>query len=100
MQSIEGLLQFDPDSITPRRARIRGVVTMHGQDLLFVRDASGGSIQVIETLAHDIIAPGDEVEVSGFPSLGDYSAVLRTRWSARSAGRRARRGRPSPRSRR
>ena len=76
VQSVGGLMQFDPDLSTPRRARIRGVVTMHGQDLLFVRDASGGSIQVIETLAHDTIAPGDEIEVSGFPSLGDYSAVL------------------------
>ena len=76
VQSIEGLLQFDPDLSTPRRVRIRGVVTMHGPDLLFVRDASGGSIQVIETLAHESVVPGDEIEVSGFPSLGDYSAVL------------------------
>ena len=50
---------------------------MHAQDLLFVRDASGGSIQVFESLAHESVAPGDEVEVSGFPSLGDYSAVMR-----------------------
>ena len=50
---------------------------MHARDLLFVRDASGGSIQVFETLAHESVAPGDQVEVSGFPSLGDYSAVLR-----------------------
>ncbi len=77
MRSIQGLLQFDPDSLTPGRTRIRGVVTMHAPDLLFVRDASGGSIQVFESLAHESVAPGDEVEVSGFPSLGDYSAVMR-----------------------
>ena len=77
VQSIQGLLQFDPDSVTPRRTRIRGVVTMRARDLLFVRDASGGSIQVFESLAHESVAPGDEVEVSGFPSLGDYSAVMR-----------------------
>ena len=77
LQSIESLLQFDPNSISPSRARIRGVVTLHGRDLMFVRDASGGSIQVFETLAHEPVSPGDEVEVSGFPSLGDYSAVMR-----------------------
>ncbi len=77
LQSIESLLQFDPNSISPSRARIRGVVTLHGGDLMFVRDASGGSIQVFETLAHEPVSPGDEVEVSGFPSLGDYSAVMR-----------------------
>ena len=76
VQSVEGLLQFDPDVSTPHRARIRGIVTMRGQDLLFVRDASGGSIQVIATLAHESVAPGDEVEVSGFPTLGEYSAVM------------------------
>ena len=77
VQPIEQLLQFDPDSTTSTRARIRGVVTMHSGDHLFVRDASGGSIQVFETLAQQAVAPGDEVEVAGFPSLGDYSAVLR-----------------------
>ena len=77
VHSIGALLQFDPDSTTPRRARIRGVVTMHGRNLLFVRDASGGSIQVFETLSHQAVAPGDEIEVAGFPSLGDYSVVMR-----------------------
>jgi len=76
VQSIAGLMRFDPNSTSPGRARIRGVVTMHGREL-FVRDAAGGSIQVSETLAHEPVAPGDEVEVSGFPSLGDYSAVMR-----------------------
>jgi signal transduction histidine kinase/DNA-binding response OmpR family regulator len=76
VQPIAGLMQFDPTSTSPGRARIRGVVTMHGRGL-FVRDAAGGSIQVFETLTHESVAPGDEVEVSGFPSLGDYSAVMR-----------------------
>jgi signal transduction histidine kinase/DNA-binding response OmpR family regulator len=76
VQSIAGLMQFDPSSISQGRTRIRGVVTMHGRGL-FVRDAAGGSIQVFETLAHESAAPGDVVEVSGFPSLGDYSAVMR-----------------------
>ena len=76
VQSIAGLMQFDPSSTSQGRARIRGVVTMHGRGL-FVRDEAGGSIQVFETLAHEPVAPGDEVEVSGFPSLGDYSAVMR-----------------------
>jgi hypothetical protein len=58
---------------------------MHGGDLLFVRDASGGSVQVFETLAHEAVNPGDEVEVSGFPSLGDYSAVMRdSPWATQS----------------
>ena len=77
VQSVGGLMQFDPDSITTRRARIRGVVTMHGGDHLFLRDGSGGSIQVFETLTQQAVTPGDEVEVAGFPSLGDYSAVMR-----------------------
>ena len=77
LRSVQGLLQFDPNSGAPSRERIRGVVTMHSGDLLFVRDASGGSIQVIETLTHEPVRPGDEIEVSGFPSLGDYNAVMR-----------------------
>ena len=76
-QSIQGLLQFDPDSATPRRTRIQGVVTLRAGGLLFVHDDSGGSIQVFPTLADQPVAPGDQVEVSGFPSLGEYSAVLR-----------------------
>jgi signal transduction histidine kinase/CheY-like chemotaxis protein len=77
LHSIESLLQFDPKSTSPARARVRGVVTLHGADFLFVRDASGGSIQVFETLSHEPVNPGDEVEVSGFPAHGDYSAVIR-----------------------
>jgi signal transduction histidine kinase/CheY-like chemotaxis protein/HPt (histidine-containing phosphotransfer) domain-containing protein len=75
VQPIDGLLQFDPDSGTPQRARIRGVVTMRSGDAMFVRDATAG-IRVHETLTGHSLAPGDEVEVSGFPSLGDYSVVL------------------------
>jgi signal transduction histidine kinase/CheY-like chemotaxis protein/HPt (histidine-containing phosphotransfer) domain-containing protein len=75
VQPIDGLLQFDPDSATPQRARIRGVVTMRSGEALFVRDATAG-IRVQETLTEHSLAPGDEVEVSGFPSLGDYSVVL------------------------
>ena len=75
VQPIDGLMQFDPDSSTPARARIRGVVTMRSREALFVRDATAG-IRVHETLSQHTLAPGDEIEVSGFPSLGDYSVIL------------------------
>ncbi len=75
LQRVNDLLNFNPDSGVPGRARVRGVVTMRGGDGLFVRDDSG-SIQVMKTLADQSVSPGDEVEVSGFPSQGEYSAVM------------------------
>ncbi|HEX6212419.1 MAG TPA: response regulator, partial [Methylomirabilota bacterium] len=87
-EPVAGLLRFDPDSDEPRRSRIRGVVTHRAADGLFVRDDSA-SIQVLQARSPEPFEPGDEVEVSGFPSLGDYSAVLRDAL-VRRVGRRVR----------
>ena len=57
------------------RAHVRGVVVHHQPGAaLWVRDADR-SLRV-ETTQGEALQPGDEVDVLGFPALGDYSAVL------------------------
>lgn len=70
------LLRFD--QLTGKqghRVHIRGVVIHHRPGIaLWVRDQDR-SVRV-ETSQAEVLAPGDEVDVLGFPVLGEYSAVL------------------------
>jgi signal transduction histidine kinase/CheY-like chemotaxis protein/HPt (histidine-containing phosphotransfer) domain-containing protein len=72
---VDDLLRFDPDAPGLRRTRIRGIVTMRSASGLFLEDESG-SIRVVRSAAGETFEPGDEVEVSGLPTLGDYGVVL------------------------
>ncbi len=69
------LMQFSPLTPANHRVRVRGIVTFNGpSELVYIRDGDRGlMLQVLQTLA---LEPGDRVEASGFPSLGDYSPVL------------------------
>ncbi len=73
---VGSLLRFD--QLTGKqghRVHVRGVVVHHrAGDALWIRDREC-SIRV-ETTQGELLRPGEEVDVLGFPALGDYSAVL------------------------
>lgn len=72
---VDSLLQFSPTGRPGHRVRVRGVVTHHepGRSL-FLRDGSLGlAVQTRDTTP---AAPGDLVEVLGFPAMGSFSAKL------------------------
>jgi signal transduction histidine kinase/FixJ family two-component response regulator len=75
VQPINALLQFNPEQPTDHRVRIQGTVTLRrANGTVFVADGTGGvPIQAPRDLA---IAPGDRVDVVGFPAQADYLAVL------------------------
>jgi diguanylate cyclase (GGDEF)-like protein/PAS domain S-box-containing protein len=59
------------------RVKVRGVITarFHGRSF-FLMDATGGIY--VKSQDGTPIAPGDEVDVIGFPAKGAYSTVLRS----------------------
>jgi len=73
---VASLLQFE--HLTGghgHREHVRGVVIHHRPGaFLWVRDRDR-SLRV-ETTQADVLHPGDEVDVVGYPARGDYSAVL------------------------
>ena len=75
LSRVDDLLRFDPDAPGLRRTRVRGIVTMRSAAGLFLQDESG-SIRVVRSATGETFEPGDEVEVAGLPTLGDYGVVL------------------------
>ena len=73
---VSSLLQFEQSSGRHgHRVHIRGVVIRHKPGVgLWVRD--GDHSLMVETKLVDELEPGDEVDVLGFPVLGEYSPVL------------------------
>lgn len=73
---IAGLLQFDQLSgRRGHRVHVRGVVIHHEPGVaLWIRDRDH-SLRV-ETTQSAPVVPGDEVDVVGFPAMGDYTAIL------------------------
>ena len=75
LRSVETLLQFSRDAAMGHRVRIEGVVTStRHSGPTWVRDATGAV--VVKDHNDQNLAPGDLVEVSGFPSQGSYSPIL------------------------
>ena len=74
-QTISGLLQFRPDRPAGHRVRVRGTVTLQrGEGSLFIEDATGGVL--VQTAEPVSLAPGDFVEVVGFPAPADNAPIL------------------------
>ncbi len=72
---IGSLLQFAPQSTYGHRVKVAGtVIYFEPGALLFLQDAGHG-VQV-ETKERDPLQPGDQVEVMGFVSQGDYTPLL------------------------
>src|SRR5579863_711056 len=69
------LLRFELDSGKSQRVRVRGTATF--QQLgraLFIRDGDQGLMVYTRQMLR--VRPGDQVEVVGFPSLGEYAPIL------------------------
>jgi signal transduction histidine kinase/CheY-like chemotaxis protein len=75
VQPINSLLQFKPEQPADHRVRVQGIVTLRRPSgTVFIADATGGL--PIEAPRDLSIAPGDRVDVVGFPAQADYLAVL------------------------
>ena len=79
------VLEFHPEDKPGRRLHVRGEVTLHRPGrFLYLRDAGGPlRVESRDTLA---LAPGDEVDVVGFPGVGEFRPVLRDASVRRSDG--------------
>jgi signal transduction histidine kinase len=68
------LFQFNTAGYYRRRVRVQGSVTAQNGGSLFIQDK--GAALSIKTHQTNIFYPGDLVEVTGFPRVGQYSPVL------------------------
>ena len=69
-----GLLNFAGVDRAGRLVRIRGVVMVAREHVLYLRDADG-SVEV-HTEALETVKPGDLIDAAGFPTTGAYSPQL------------------------
>jgi signal transduction histidine kinase len=73
--SVASLLQFAPQGAYGHRVHVRGIVTHQRLGQFFwIRDNDRGLR--VESHQHDILQVGDEVDVLGFPSRGDYTPIM------------------------
>ncbi len=72
---INSLMQFDLSALHGHRVKVKGVVVLQqpGQ-AISIRDQDQGLW--VKTPQTQIVNPGEEVEVIGFPVSGEYSPVL------------------------
>ena len=94
-RAIQSLFQFSPGAHESHRVRVDGTVTYREPGgALYVWDGTAGLL--VQTTQPDTLLVGDEVQVVGFPVMGDWTPVLADAiFKRRSAP--ARRPRPSRR---
>lgn len=74
-QRVGEVLRFSPTGFTGHRVRVRGFVTGHrDRDTLWLREGDRG--MRVASRQEGALAPGDEVEVVGFPDHGGYTPSL------------------------
>jgi signal transduction histidine kinase len=74
-RSVASLMQFERNAAFGHRVHVRGLVTHHRRGVsLWLRDGEHG-LQV-QSESNEILQPGDEVDVLGFPALGENSPIL------------------------
>jgi signal transduction histidine kinase len=72
---VKDLLTFSRETLPGHRIKVRGVVTYQEPgSLLFIKDDARGLL--IKTSARDLLNPGDEVEVLGFPVFGISTPIM------------------------
>ena len=73
--ALNSVAQYHRDDFTGKRVHVKGIVTCQrpGEDL-FLKDETGGL--EIETSQPETFAPGDVVEVVGFPKVENFLPVL------------------------
>jgi signal transduction histidine kinase len=75
LQRIDEILRFTPTGFSGHRIRVRGVVTAHQPDKsLWLQEQNRGLRVASE--GEGALAPGDVVEVVGFPDHGGYAPNL------------------------
>jgi PAS domain S-box-containing protein len=89
-RAIQSLFQFAPNARENHRVRVDGTVTYRQPGgALYVWDGTAGML--VQTSQPDTLLVGDEVEVVGFPVMGDWTPVL-----ADAIFKRVRAGAPPP----
>lgn len=72
---IQSVATFDPDRLAGRRVKVQGVVTLALPNRgFYLQDDSGGLL--VLTQDTNTLATGDQVEVLGFPAIGNFSPQL------------------------
>ena len=72
---VRTILGFTPQGFTGHRVKVQGILTLfRPRQYAFIEDGSGGLY--VTTAQATPLAPGDRVEVVGFPAAGDYTPVL------------------------
>jgi signal transduction histidine kinase/CheY-like chemotaxis protein len=72
--TVNGLLDFTSADRAGRRVRLRGVVMLARDQVVYLHDAAG-TLEV-HTAAAVTVHPGDLVDAVGFPGTGAYSPLL------------------------
>lgn len=71
---ISSLLQFNSPGVYGERVKVRGVLTLQKNNSLFIQQNRDGLF--VQTQQTNSLAPGDVVEATGFPALGQHSPAL------------------------
>jgi diguanylate cyclase (GGDEF)-like protein len=75
LRPLGSLLRYDPKQTGIRPVRVRGIVTSPTRDQgFYIQQGADGILVHTEHSAHVVV--GDELEVVGYPSSGDYSPTL------------------------
>ncbi|HMP81338.1 MAG TPA: hypothetical protein PKA41_01375 [Verrucomicrobiota bacterium] len=74
-KKINSLLQFAPEGTFSGRVKVAGTVTFSDPgNAIFVQDDEAGVY--CQTPQRELLQPGDQVEVLGFPAKGEYTPIL------------------------
>jgi PAS domain S-box-containing protein len=74
-RAIQSLFQFAPNTREAHRVRVDGTVTYRQPGgVLYIWDGTAGML--VQTTQPDTLLVGDEIEVVGFPVMGDWTPVL------------------------
>ena len=75
VQKISSLLQFAPGGSFSDRVKVTGTVAYcEPGSAVFIQDETAGLY--CHTLQRDMLQPGDQVEILGYPAKGEYTPVL------------------------
>ena len=75
LRNISSLLQFSAEESAEHRVRVSGTVTLGKRDHSFYLQDDTGGVWV-KTAQSAALAPGDQVEAVGFPSMGEVAPTL------------------------
>lgn len=71
---LSNLAQFDIADFYGQRVKVQGTVTGQDGESLFIQDGNTGLH--VQTVQPESVTPGDIVEVTGFPVLGQFTPAL------------------------